>query len=186
MTTPTRPQRADAVRNRVTILDAARDQITLHGPDVGMVEIAAAAGVAVGTLYRHFPTKTDLVAAVMAGYVTEVADDAEATLARARAGASPVEEIIGFLDRVVESAAYNHAVKAAARGLGVEGHGDDTHESRAGVALAELIRAAQATGGVREGITVDDIYLLMATVPSDHPESARKRWLDLIVNGIAS
>ncbi|MFF7262461.1 TetR family transcriptional regulator [Streptomyces sp. NPDC008159] len=59
----TRAPRADAVRNRKRILDAAREQITLRGPDTGMDEIAAAAGVAVGTLFRYFPTQADLVVA---------------------------------------------------------------------------------------------------------------------------
>ena len=48
-----RPMRADAVRNRRKILDAAQAQISEHGPDVGMDEIAKAAGVAVGTLLEH-------------------------------------------------------------------------------------------------------------------------------------
>ena len=87
MTQP-RALRADAVRNRNNILAAARKQITLHGPDAGMDEIAAAAGVAVGTLYRHFPTKTDLVAAVVAEYVEQVAADADAALTRATSGAT--------------------------------------------------------------------------------------------------
>ncbi len=61
-----RPARADAIRNRAKILEAARQQITLHGPDVGMDQIAQAAGVAVGTLYRHFPTKNDLSSRLLA------------------------------------------------------------------------------------------------------------------------
>ena len=76
--TPPRQQRADAVRNRRRVLAAASEQIALHGPEVGTDEIAAAAGVAVGTLYRHFPTKTDLVASVMAAYLERAPDEAEA------------------------------------------------------------------------------------------------------------
>ncbi|MFE6254754.1 TetR/AcrR family transcriptional regulator [Agromyces sp. NPDC057865] len=182
-----RPMRADAVRNRRKILDAANAQITARGPEVGMDEIAQAAGVAVGTLYRHFPTKTDLVAAVVAEYVLVVADDAQESLARARAGSSrAADEVIGFLTRVAESSADHHAVKAAAQGLGVEGHGDKSDESRASAALAELITIGQADGDIRAEVTVDDIYLLMATAPTDQPAPVRQRWLDLILPGITT
>lgn len=181
-----RPLRADAVRNRRKIVDAAQAQITAHGPDVGMDEIARAAGVAVGTLYRHYPTKTDLVAAVISEYVSEIAVDAEATLERARNGARAVDEVIGFLSRVAESAAHIHAVKTAARGLGVVGHGDTTAETRAGNALGELLVLGQASGDIRPGVTVADVYLLMATAPADQPDPVRRRWLELILPGITA
>jgi len=179
-----RPMRADAVRNRRKILEAAERQISTQGPDTGMDEIAVAAGVAVGTLYRHFPTKADLVAAVIAQYVSEVADDAEASLARAREQTSAVDEVVGFLARVAESAAHNHAVKTAARGMGIEGHGDESDEARAGAALAQLLELGQQAGDLRPGVTVDDIYILMATAPADQPAPVRKRWLDLMLPGI--
>jgi AcrR family transcriptional regulator len=176
--------RADAVRNRRRILAAARDQITRHGPDVGMDEIAATAGVAVGTLYRHFPTKSDLVTAVIAEFVADVAADAEASWARVAAGAGALAELTSFIIRVVEASANNHAVKAAARSIGAEdGHG--AGEDRARAALSALIREGQGRGEVNCDLTVGDIYLLMSTAPTDQPSSSRARWLTLVLPGLA-
>src|SRR3954452_18565000 len=81
---PVRPAglRADAVRNRANILEAARKLIGRRGAEAGMDEIAREAGVAVGTLYRHFPTKHDLVQAIL----EELTQHVFALLDRALAG----------------------------------------------------------------------------------------------------
>ncbi|RMI30306.1 TetR/AcrR family transcriptional regulator [Nocardia stercoris] len=184
MTQPRAP-RADAVRNRTKILTAAREQITAYGPDAGMDQIAASAGVAVGTLYRHFPTKTDLVAAVVVEYVTQVAEDAEAACARVTSGASALAEIRGFLGRVVELTATNRAAKAAAAVLGAD-PAATAAEQRASAAVAALIRAGQAAGDIHPDVTVADIYLLFSAAPTDRPHSARARWLTLVLPGLTT
>jgi len=180
-----RAPRADAVRNRKKILDAAREQITLHGPEIGMDEIAAAAGVAVGTLYRHFPTKTDLVAAVIAEYVDDVAQHAERALARATEGARPVDEIAAFLEYVVEASATDRAVKAAAQDLGATPT-NKAGEDRATAALAKLIRAGQDDGYIQPDVTVEDLYLLFTSAPTDREPTARARWLTLVLRGLTT
>jgi AcrR family transcriptional regulator len=177
--------RADAVRNRTKILDAAREQITLHGPEVGMDEIAAAAGVAVGTLYRHFPTKTDLVSAVIAEYVDDVAEHAEKARARAAAGARPVDEITALLAYVVEASATDHAVKTAAQTLGAQPT-NKAGEQQATSALAELIQASQADGHIHPDITAEDLYLLITSAPTDREPAARDRWLTLALRGLTT
>ncbi|MGW3444646.1 TetR/AcrR family transcriptional regulator [Streptomyces sp. NPDC001076] len=181
----TRAPRADAVRNRKKILDAAREQITAHGPDAGMDEIAAAAGVAVGTLYRHFPTKNDLVSAVIAEHLGHVAEVAEAARERLGSGARAMDEITDFLAYVIEETATNRAVKAAARTLGADPAPGDA-EARAGAALATLIQAGQADGDIHGDVTVDDIYLLFNTAPTDQPPATRTRWLALVLTGLTT
>ena len=64
---PARPLRSDAERNRRRILHAALDVVSAQGEDASMEEIAARAGVGVGTLYRRFPTKADLLGALEIG-----------------------------------------------------------------------------------------------------------------------
>jgi len=150
-----------------------------------MDEIAGAAGVAVGTLYRHFPNKTDLVSAVIAEYVEDVAGRAEAAHARAAAGARPVDELSAFLSYVVEASATDRAVKTAAQTLGAQPT-NQAGEDRATSALAELLRAAQTDGSIHPDVTVDDLYLLFTSAPTDRERAARARWLTLVLRGLTT
>ena len=118
--TAERPLRADAERNRSKILEAADRQIVVHGPEVRMEAIAEEAGVAVGTLYRHFPTKDALVAAVVEEHVEWIMAEVEATADRMEAGADALDEFRRFLLTTVELAASDKAAKAAARALGAQ------------------------------------------------------------------
>jgi AcrR family transcriptional regulator len=176
--------RADAVRNRANILDAARRQITAHGPNVGMDQIAAAAGVAVGTLYRHFPTKTDLVAAVVSEFVTYMADSTEAALRRVEDGSPAFDELAGLLRDIVEASVSNQAVKAAAGALNADV--DDSEDvQRALSALQSLIDVARGDRAVRADLSIDDFYLLVTNAPSDQRPAVLHRWVELSLFGIA-
>lgn len=178
-----RARRADSVRNHARIMDAARTQIAAAGPEVGMTEIAACAGVAVGTLYRHFATKTDLVAAVIGEFVAQVADRAEAAKASVAMGGHAFDELVSFLHYVLEASASNHAVKAAARALGAQPE-EIADEQRARTALTSVIDAARDAGDVRDDLTVDDLYLVMNTAPTDQSAERLNRWLDLALYGL--
>jgi AcrR family transcriptional regulator len=180
--TASRPLRADAARNRGRILDAANRQITAGGPEVPMEVIADDAGVAVGTLYRHFPTKQDLIRAVLDAYLQELIREAEAAAARIETGARAADELTGFARLVMESAASNKAVKAAARALGA-GYDEAAHEQRGHAALERFIAAARAGGDLRDDLAVDDFYLFFATVPIDQPAAVRERWFTLMMDG---
>ncbi len=187
--TPPRPLRADAARNRARIMAAAREQITEQGSGVSMEQIAAASGVAVGTLYKHFPNKTDLVNAVIAASFEPVADDAEDCMRRAGRGTPAMEELTGFLTRLVDTVAHNHAVKAAAEALNTDHAAHPAMkdvEIRVTGALGRLLDAARAQGDLRADCTVDDLYLMLYTVPADQPPAARARWLTLLLTGLTA
>ncbi|WP_205328409.1 TetR/AcrR family transcriptional regulator [Glycomyces sp. YM15] len=180
-----RPLRADAARNRSKILDAADRQIVAHGPEVRMESIAEEAGVAVGTLYRHFPTKDALVAAVVESHVERIMSEVEATADRMEAGADALEEFRHFFLSTVELAASDKAAKAAARALGAQL--DIERPIERGIAAMErIIKAGKQSGHLRADLSVDDFYLLFATVPVEQPPKARERWMELVLNGIAA
>jgi AcrR family transcriptional regulator len=178
-----RPARADAIRNRANILDAARQQITLHGPSVSMNQIAVAAGVAVGTLYRHYPTKTDLVAAAVSEFVTHVADRAESAVSHVDGGSPAFVELVGLLHDIVEASATNYAIKTAADALNAD-IDDSDNIRRAHRALQSLIESAQADRAVRADLSIDDLYLLISNAPADQPPAVVRRWVDLMLFGI--
>ena len=177
-------RRADAVRNRASILEAARRLVAEQGTEVAMGEIARAAGVAVGTLYRHFPNKTDLLAAVVNEYVEALADDAQDAWARVEAGrADAAQELLGFLERALEMISRSHAAKTVARALGAEVEYAEP-ETRATEALGRLIEEGRASGRLRSDLTVSDLYILMVFYPGDGSPEVRRRWLELIHPGL--
>ena len=178
-----RQPRADAVRNRDRILAAAREEIADRGPEVGMDEIAGRAGVAVGTVYRHFPTKEALVTAIVDEYMEQVADDAERGLALCEAGEPAHAQLIAFIKALITLSAENHALKAAAEALGGS-QGAKAAEARASAAITLLIERGRETSSIPRHVTVGDVYLLVGTAPYDQQESTRDRWLDLMLTGL--
>ena len=177
-------RRADAVRNRTAILEAARQLVSEQGAEVAMGEIARAAGVAVGTLYRHFPNKADLLAAVVNEYVEALADAAQGAWERVEEGRSDAaQELLDFLERALEMIARSHAAKSVARALGAEVEYTEP-ETRATEALGRLIEQGRASGRLRADLTVSDLYILMVFYPGDGPAEVRRRWLELIRPGL--
>jgi len=177
-------RRADAVRNRASIIRATRRLVTERGTDAAMGEIAKAAGVAVGTLYRHFPTKADLLAAVVTQYVETLAQAIQEAWARVEQGSADAgQEVLNFVARALEMTAGNQAAKAAARTLGVQPEYSEA-EARATEALERLIEAGRASGRLRDDLAVSDLYILMVFYPGDGPVEVRRRWLELIRPGL--
>src|ERR1700720_4423684 len=80
---PSAKMRADARRSRVKLLEAATAAFAEHGADAPLEDIARRAGVGIGTLYRHFPTRTDLQAAVFRSQVIAVCGEGDALLKKA-------------------------------------------------------------------------------------------------------
>ncbi|WP_158879737.1 TetR/AcrR family transcriptional regulator [Amycolatopsis anabasis] len=175
-----RKPRADSIRNRAEILRAARALLAADGPAAGMDEIAREAGVAVGTLYRHFPTKTDLVGAIMAELAAEVVGELDAALARITGGGRAWDEIAALLHRVVVDSDDDRALREAATNLGAY---SDELELRAREAVSAMVTAGHREGTVAPEVTADDLALLMKTQP---PAADRRRWAELALRAIAA
>ena len=159
-------------------------QIELHGPEVRMETIASEAGVAVGTLYRHFPTKVDLVAAVLSEYADQMTAGARHALARAQSGeVTPLEALADYLFEVIRATAQNAAAKAAAPALGATINID---ESEAAKHLSDLIGLGINSGEVRTDLTVTDVYLLVTGSPSGAVQHDAERWAELVLPCISA
>src|SRR6266576_1331973 len=100
MSTPTRRPRADAGRNRARVLEAAGELFGSRGDEVQMAEIARAAGVGIGTVYRHFPTRQALVEAVAAQRFLEILGFARTKCAQAPSGREAVEALLTHIGQV--------------------------------------------------------------------------------------
>lgn len=179
-----RPVRADAQRNLDALLKAALAVFATSGVDAPVREIAEKAGVGVGTVYRHFPERSDLIAAVLRREIDACADAAPILSAQRE----PFEALANWMQRYA-------AFIAAKRGLAKALHSGDPafdnlpgyFDQRLRPALLTLLKAAIAAGEVRADVDADDLLGAVASLcMSAHNAGPGRaeRMVALLVDGL--
>ncbi len=180
-----RPMRADAQRNYASLLKVARAAVSELGSDIVLENIARSAGVAIGTLYRHFPTRQDLLEAVFLDETNELRAHAEA-LASAPV---PLDALISWLRLQMDFAARGRSMGAA---IMAAKHVPGTRIYDANKAMHEagnvLLLRAQSAGHIRTDVHLVDVMRLvygiaMVNEHASDPDGAN-RMLDLVIAGI--
>ena len=180
-----RKPRADAQRNRVRVLEAAKQAFTRHGGNASLDEIAKDAGVGAGTLYRHFPTRDALIEAV---YRTEV-EKLAAAEGKFAASLPPLEALRAWMLLFVDYIEAKHII-APALNTYAGGASKLYESSRAQVsgAIDALVKRAIQSGDIRKDIEPFDLLRALIGVSSsmgsgpDWPQSA-KRLVDILITG---
>jgi len=182
-----RKPRADAVRNRERVLEAAKIVFSAGGPDASLEAVARHAGVGIGTLYRHFPTREGLYEAVYRREVQQLTDLAEQLK---ESGVPPVEALRRWMRSNVEFVATKKGM-AAALALAAYGSTDlaaFTFE-RLTNAVGGLIDRAVAAGQIRADIGPEDLLraLIGMCYMHDTPgwQTSVQRLVDVFVDGLA-
>jgi AcrR family transcriptional regulator len=181
-----KPLRADALRNRAKVLEAAEAVFDARGTTASTEEVAREAGVGIGTVFRHFPTKETLLEAVYVTRLRKLGEEAE----ELASGANPGEAFFAFFARVVGYAATKNALSAALMEAGV-----DVSETMAETgrdlkrALATLLRRAQEAGAVRRDVGVAEVMTLLvgasqAAERAGGDDGVRDRALAVILDGL--
>jgi AcrR family transcriptional regulator len=150
--------RADARRNRARVLEVAEQVFASEGLAVPIDDIAKRAGVGIGTVYRHFPTKEALFAAIVQQKLARVVEH----ISSVAADPAPGEAFFAVLDRLVaQGTDKKDLVDAlAVAGIDVRSSAQDTAKQLRS-ALGTLLKRAQAAGAVRRDVTVEEILALV-------------------------
>jgi len=179
-----RPPRADAARNRVRLLAAAKVVFSAGGPEASLEAVARAAGVGIGTLYRHFPTREALFEAVYRREVDELAALAEASLS----DADPAAALRRWVKTNVELVATKKGMAAA---LALSAYNKDLTAysfARLSEAAALLLDRVRTAGALRSKISPQELMralfaFCMAYGEPDWRETAL-RMIDVFLDGL--
>jgi AcrR family transcriptional regulator len=181
-----RPQRADARRNLVALLEAAKSVFASSGVDAPAKEITDLAGVGIGTLYRHFPRRSDLIVAVIRHDIDACAAAAD----QLRGGREPWDALTAWIERFTQ-------LVGTKRGLAGALHsGDPAFDDLPGYFMAHLepplnglLEAARSAGDVRSDVTARDILLTIALMCQPVPGEQlpfNERMIGVFVDGLRS
>jgi AcrR family transcriptional regulator len=177
--------RADAQRNRERLLEVAARVFSQAGPDVTLEAIAKEAGVGIGTLYRHFPTREALVDAAYRNELARLCDSVDDLLREV----PPDKALRAWMDHFVDYMTTKRGMGDALRALIASG-GDPFSQSRVRLtqAVATLLQAGTAANVLRSDIQPDDALLSLSGVSLATADPAQReqagRLLDLLMDGL--
>jgi AcrR family transcriptional regulator len=177
--------RADAARNRARLIEAARG-LFLSGPpdaEVSLEQVAREAGVGIGTLYRHFPTRLDLLEAVYREEVDVLRQSAD----RLAAAHPPLEALERWLEVFVEYAAtkkhiFHELIEATGRDSELITHSRATMTA----AAEKMVGGAQEAGAIRTDVTAQDVIRLVGgcTMMPNFDRAQLRRILTVVIDGL--
>lgn len=179
-----RPLRADARRNRARILEAAESVFAAKGRAASTEEIAQQAGVGIGTVFRHFPTKEALLRAITGAQAAQMAQDVEELLT----GGDPATAFFTFFTGVTDRAARAKTVIDLLAEAGIDVTvAKPVHALRQ--AVEQLLVNAQDAGTVRKDVSAPEVIALMvgvcqATVHTAWDPEVRDRTLAIVFDGL--
>ena len=182
--TTARKPRTDALRNRERILEVAKAAFTRQGANASLEEIAKQAGVGTGTLYRHFPTRDELIEGVYRNEVEKLA----AAAGRFSETMSPIEALRAWMLLLVDYIAAKHIIAPALNSV-VGGPSRLYEGSRTMIhgAIDELVKRAKRSGDLRRDLDAFDLLRALIGVShvgsgADWQQSAR-RLVDILIAG---
>lgn len=183
--TTSRPMRKDAARNRELLIAAAREVFARRGLEASLDEVARHAGVGVGTAYRHFANKYELLSALMTQAVDEMVADAE----RALAEDDPWQGLVLFLESALAVQSEDRGLREALMGVHDPQKLEQIHDRLVGP-ISEILLRAQRAGVVRADAEPTDIGFLItmacavADVASDSAPDLWRRYLAMCLEGL--
>jgi AcrR family transcriptional regulator len=186
MTRTARPLRADAERNRQRLIEAAAELFRQKGTSVGLDEIAHHAGVGVGTAYRRFPDKEELVDALFDSRIDEIAGYAAAALEHDDAW----EGLVRFLEQTARLHATDRSVKEVLLGSPDQRPRIARARKRISPLVMQLVSRAQADGAIRNDVSAFDVpimqFMLGAFTDLEVPGQPDlwRRYLGLFLDGL--
>ncbi len=179
--------RADAARNRERIIDAAIELFGERGYEASTAEIAARAGVGEATLFRRFPTKEDLIRAIVSMMLEEAATLATSCLEEE----DPWRGVERFLFEMAERASQDHGISDANKERCMASPALAGERGRVLDLTAQLVKRAQRAGVLRDDIAGQDLMFLMSAIASvgEVPfpglrDDLWKRYLGIVLDGL--
>jgi AcrR family transcriptional regulator len=182
-----RKPRADSARNRQLLIDAAKAGFAEFGLNVSLEEIARRAGVGIGTLYRHFPSREAVVEAVYRREVEQLAESVPQLLETSSAGEALHKWMHLFVDYIATKRLIAPSLAAAAS------RGSSLHASSLELitrAITTLVKRAVASGDVRKDIDPSDLLRALVGVSYGNPDvgwqASARRLVDILMDGLRS